>query len=304
MTARVAVVGASGFVGSAVVERLRQRCVESFGVAGPRVSGTLGATAPSDTAVAKVADTLAGATCVINAAGLGEATAGSNAELDGANGLMPGLLARACRRHGVRLIHVSSAAVQGRLPLDSSERYAAFSPYSRSKVIGEQAVLATPGEVCVVRPPGVHSPTRSVTRSIIALAGSPFSTVAAPGNDNAPQAQLGNVADAIAFLAVHSGPIPRIVHLPAEGISTTDLLTSLGGRAPLTIPRIPARAAITAARSIGTMSGRLAGNARRLEVLWFGQPQARSWLTDAGWSPPVGTKGWSHMRTIANREDD
>lgn len=303
MIGRVAVVGATGFVGTAVVERLRHRGVEAFGVAAPRVSGTLGAAAPSDAAVTAVVDTIAGAACVVNAAGLAEATAGGHAELDGANGLMPGLLARACSRLGVRLVHVSSAAVQGGLPLDSSQRYAPFSPYSRSKVIGEQSVLAIPGEVCVVRPPGVHSPTRSVTRSIMALARSPFSTVAAPGTDNAPQAQLVNVADAIAFLAVHDGPAPRIIHLPAEGITTTDLLTFLGDRPPLAVPRFLARAAVTAARSLGTVSGGLAGHARRLDVLWFGQPQAHSWLTDAGWAPPMGIEGWRHMTAAPDRQD-
>jgi hypothetical protein len=33
-------------------------------------------------------------------------------------------------------------------------------------------------------------------------------------------------------------------------------------------------------------------NARRLEMLWLGQKQAHSWLTQNGWSPVVGAARW------------
>lgn len=301
MKARIAVVGASGFVGSAVVVRLRARGAETIEVRAPRIKGTIGASAPSDDLVAEICELIGDATCVVNAAGMADALAADAETLDGANGLWPGLLARACLRGGQRLVHVSSAAVQGRRALDSSEQYAAFSPYSRSKVMGEQAALTSPGEVCVVRPPGVHAPTRPVTRSIISLARSPLSSVAAPGTDNAPQSQLVNVADAIAFLALHEGSVPRIVHVPAEGITTYELLRAVGGRPPQQVPRALAAMIVSAARLTGKHNGRVAGHARRLEVLWFGQTQAPSWLTEAGWLPPAGHEGWSQM-TAADKE--
>jgi hypothetical protein len=40
------------------------------------------------------------------------------------------------------------------------------------------------------------------------------------------------------------------------------------------------------------MSTRLAANARRLEMLWLGQDQADSWLTQAGWRPVAGHERW------------
>lgn len=303
MTGRVAVVGASGFVGSAVVDALRARGVDPVAVSAPRLVGTIGAPAPSAESVQVVAESLDGASCVINAAGAADALSVSTEVLDGANGLMPGLLARACLRNGARLVHVSSAAVQGALPLDSSQNYAPFSPYSRSKVIGEQAVLHSGAEVCVMRPPGVHAHDRAVTQSIARLATSPLSSVAAPGTDNSPQAQLANVADAVAFVACYPRSLPHIVHLPPEGISTASLLRSLSGHSPVLIPRALARIVVSCAKHVGARSDRFAGHARRLEVLWFGQTQEPSWLTSAGWAPPNGLDGWERSSILKDKEE-
>lgn len=303
MTAQVAVVGASGFVGRAVVERLRHHGAVVIPVKSPRVSGTVGASAPSSTEVSATAALFGDATCVINAAGISDALQPETETLDGANGLLPGLLARACEQRKARLVHISSSAVQGRLPLDSREVYASFSPYSRSKAIGEQAVLASTGDVCVFRPPGVHDGTRQVTQSVIRLARSPLSSVASPATDNAPHAQLLNVADAIAFLALYVGPLPRIVHMSSEGIGTAALLTALGGRHPVAIPRSIARLTVSSARLAGRLSSRISGHARRLEILWLGQRQADSWLNDVGWAPPVGPEGWKHMAAVTDQEE-
>ncbi|NYF97385.1 NAD-dependent epimerase/dehydratase family protein [Janibacter cremeus] len=299
----VAVVGATGFVGDAVVERLRTRGVVAKSVRAPRISGTVGAPAPTEQEVDAVAAEIAPCTAVINAAGVADSLAGGIEHLDGANGLLPGLLARACNRLGVRLVHISSAAVQGRRPgLDSTLEYQPFSAYSRSKVMGEQAVLAVGDNVCVYRPPGVHARGRAVTCAVARLASSPLRSVASPGTDNAPQALLENVADAAVTLALYSGVVPRVVHHPAEGITTSGLLTALGSKPPHVVPRAAAQLVVAAAQNACRCSTGLAGQARRLEVLWLGQEQAHSWLTDIGWKPPVGTGGWGRM-TIATNMD-
>lgn len=299
----VAVVGASGFVGSAVVRSLEQTGIEVIRVRSPRLVGSVGAHAPSHDEVRQISRMFKNADCVINAAGVADALAVDTLTMDGANGLLPGLLARACAQRGIRLVHVSSAAVQGRLPLDSTARYAPFSPYSRSKVIGEHAALAVDAGVCVFRPPGVHAPTRDVTRSIVRVARSPLSSVAAPGGANTPQAQLINVADAITFLALHDGPLPQIVHLPSEGITTSQLMRVLGRREPTLIPRRLARVVVRTARCLGVRSGRFAGIERRLDLLWFGQEQAHSWLTDVGWAPPISKDGWHHITPLTDQEE-
>lgn len=295
MSAHVRVFGGTGFIGSAVVSRLREQGVSVSVSRSPRLRGTVGSLPPTVREVERLADTFDDVDCVINAAGVSDALAGEKEMLDGANGLLPGLLARAASLRKIRLVHISSAAVQGRLSLDSTERYAPFSAYSRSKVIGEHAVLAVGGDVCVFRPPGVHAPNRQVTRSLVSLASSPLSSVASPGSHNSPQAQLGNVADAISVLALYPGRLPRIVHLPSEGVTTSGLLTSLGHQTPMHLPNAFARATIAAANLAGSFSNTLAAHTRRLEILWLGQEQSASWLTQIGWRPPAGIEGWARM---------
>lgn len=296
MRATVAVVGGTGFVGRAVIERLQTRDVAVRIVKAPRVSGTFGAPEPSGALIEALAAELSPCNAVVNAAGASDALSGGLDSLNGANGLLPGFLARACSRLSVRLVHVSSAAVQGRRSkLDSTLERQPFSAYSRSKVMGEQAVLAVGGDICVYRPPGVHARCRAVTRTVARLASSPVSSVASPGTDNAPHALLENVAEAIVTLALHPDAVPTVVHHPSEGITTSDLLTALGNKPPLLVPRAVARLLVRAAQCSGRLSSTIAGQARRLEVLWLGQDQAPSWLTEIGWSPPVGLEGWARL---------
>lgn len=298
----VAVVGGTGYIGSAVMERLHTLGIEAHAVAAPRLSGSFGAPAPSSEVIEGLAKHLLPCTVVVNAAGAADALAGGLDHVDGANGLLPGLLARACDRLRVRLIHISSAAVQGRrTDLDSTLQYQPFSAYSRSKVMGEQAAMAIGGDICIYRPPGVHARNRAVTRAVARLAASPARSVASPGTGNAPHALLENVADAVVTLALYPEAIPSVVHHPSEGITTSELLEVLGGRPPFLVPRAVALLVVHAARATGRLSTLGPGRARRLEMLWLGQSQAHSWLTEVGWSPPVGTEGWA---ALGPRGDD
>jgi dTDP-4-dehydrorhamnose reductase len=99
-------------------------------------------------------------TRVLNAAALSR---GGDCERDPAlaqrlNADLPGQLARAARERGFRLVHVSTDLVFGGRP-PQGERFAedeAPSPvdvYGRSKVAGEERVLAADPSACVVRLP-------------------------------------------------------------------------------------------------------------------------------------------------------
>lgn len=301
----VGVLGATGFVGSAVAKALADRGALAKKISAPRLVATQGkAISPEHyrEAIAALYVNLDGCTSVVNAAGVADSGAGYQEVVWGANALLPGLIAKVAGAHNIRAVHVSSAAVQGRKTiLDASDEVDGFSLYARSKIAGEKAVQEANPFAVIYRPPGVHGPGRPVTHAVSRLAKSPFASVAAPGTDNAPQAQINNVADAIAFLAITRLDPPPIVSHPSEGISTSTLMEELGGKRPAHIPRPLARATVDTAFAFSRVFPRLTSQARRLEVLWFGQKQAPSWLTEVGWRPPVGISGWQQLRGLPER---
>lgn len=305
MPQRVVIFGGTGFVGAEVGLALRARGAVVVPLTTPRLRSAN----PEDARdildgltdeIARLADQLLGADCVVNAAGVAEASNRDEGVLTAANGILPGFLARAAATANVpRFVQVSSAAVQGRARvLDSSPSVSPFSPYSRSKVLGEIQVRLGHPRAVTYRPPGVHGPDRRVSQMAARIARSPISSVARPGSSPSPQAMLRNVADAIAFLATTDVEPPANVAHPSEGLTTASVLTFLGGRRPLEIPRIVAKAAIIMLNSSAKVVPRIAANARRLEMLWFGQSQAPSWLTEAGWSPPAGHDAWQELGRI------
>lgn len=298
----VAVLGSTGFVGRAVVAALERRGVRVTPVRAPRVAA--GTTDEKHT-VGELVFALAGCTAVVNAAGLPDA-AGDNLDgLRGANSVLPGLVAQAAGRVGARMVHISSAAVQGAVTqLDSDESTHAFSPYSASKADGERAALTAGTDgVVIYRPPGVHGADRSLTRAIARLARSPLASVAGAGERPTANALVSNVGDAVAFLATTPIQPPRIVHHPSEDLTTADLLRSLGAREPRHVPDRLAVVVLAVARRVGHLRPPLLAHVRRLEMLWFGQSQAASWLTEAGWTPTHGRDEWVRLGRSLRNDD-
>lgn len=330
---RAVVVGASGFVGSHVCKALEARGVEVIRACAPRlapmsaldadtfieglgVAGGAGATetaeatettetvATTETADAsggftELLDSFRSADVVINAAGDPDASSRDSAALIAANGALPGLLGRLAVEAGAqRFVHVSSAVVQGRRPvLDASDEFDAFSAYAKSKALGERfARRFGPAQTVCYRPPSVHHESRRVTRLTARIAASPLSSVAVPGSQPTPQALAANVGAAVAELATIAAPPPAIVIHPWESLSCERLLELLGSRSPRRLPRWFARALVGAGAVAGRLVPAIAANARRIEMVWFGQGQAMSWLTEQGWVPPVGEDGWARLR--------
>ncbi len=302
---RVVIFGSTGFIGTEVARALQARGAvvdplttprPAFPDAGDPAAALLGVTE----AVNALAARLSGTDCVVNAAGVAEAGGHDERTLRAANGLVPGFLAMAAATAGVpRFVQVSSAAVQGRIGvLDASPSVAPFTPYSRSKALGEHLVRSNHPGAVTYRPPGAHGPDRHVSRVTARIARSRLSSVARPGSSPTPQALLANVADAVAFLATTKRQPPPIVAHPAEGLTTAGLLTLLGGHEPLEIPRVLARAVVMVLTGAGALTPAMAANARRLEMLWFGQSQAPSWLTEVGWSPPARQDAWRELGRI------
>lgn len=300
---RTAVLGASGFVGRAVVEALRARGSEVVALAAPRltseardVAGLRTDLARPDVreAVDRLRDALAGCTATVNAAGVAAATGGLTPDLVGANALLPTVVAQA-RPAGTRLVHVSTAAVQGsREVLDETAERDPFSPYSTSKALAEEALADDAGAV-VFRPTSVHGADRPVTRALARVLSSPLASVAGRGDGPTPQALVANVADAIAFVTLLDELPPGIVLHPWEGLTVAELVRRLGGREPRHVPEALASAAVRAGAGLGRLSPRVAGEARRLEMMWFGQHQVDGWLRSR-WDAPVGIDAWEGLR--------
>lgn len=293
---RVAVLGGTGFVGGHIVEALTRRghCVDS--ITAPRLPPCRLADldlAGWDTHVAALAAQLHDCDVVVNAAGLATPTGHELGVLLAANAALPAVVGAATG--GRRLIHVSSGAVQGNsTQLDSRPASRGFSPYSHSKVLGELALSQVTGAV-VYRPPGVHGKGRATTATTVRLARSRYASVAEPGDQNSPVALVENVADAVAYLATCEQEPPQIVHHPSEGITVGLLMHLLGDKPPRLLPTVLARGLCGTAAVAGRFNPWVAANARRLEVLWFGQEQAPSWLDEAGWTPYRQPHWWRAM---------
>lgn len=284
---RIGVFGRDGFLGSAIGSHIQELGHEVLRLPAPRLSTT--ATHPrtilleADSIVeSQDFSYLAELDVVVNAAGLARATSNNRSELNGANALLPCVLALAARKFDTaRYLHISSAAVQGRTEcLDESPTLSPSSPYGLSKSLAEAALsLQNLDTTLVFRPTSVHGHGRSLTQQLTKLARSPIASVAAPGTDPTPQVHVGQVAIAVGHLVDLSLEPPQITLQPWSGFTTASFLTSLSeGSAPHMIDRRTAAAFVRASAMTGRRVHHLAGYSRRLEMLLFGQRQSSGWL--------------------------
>lgn len=284
---RVAVFGSSGFVGSEIVRVLSDSGIEVSPVPAPRLRASSrteeglraelsGPFAAEETT--RLSEVLAGTDAVINSAGLAEPGSGESDELFGANALLPGVIAAAAEKAGVSLLlQISSAAVHGSAKvLDPLDQPVPESPYGRSKLLGEELAKFTAERtrVLIYRPTSVHGAGRAVTEKISRLARSRFSSVAAPGTDPTPQVLVEQVAEYVRRLVTNPPDTDEAIIHPWEGWTTSSFLEHMGdGKSPIRVPRSLARVALSVAKGLGKIHPGIGANARRLEMLWFGQEQ-------------------------------
>jgi nucleoside-diphosphate-sugar epimerase len=306
---KIAVLGAAGFVGRAVVDALTPVGVDVQAVHAPRIRCTTNGDPAASVRTWRSAhareygvltDALAGAEVVVNAAGLARPDSADAAALEGANAVLPGVVAwAACDAGARRLVHVSTAAVQGRRdPLDETEHYDATTPYARSKLLGERVLLDTdlsrPVETIVYRPTSVMGPTRAMTRSLVRLANRRVVPLFGDGAAPLPSALVQNVGAATVALATGASSGAIAVH-PSEGMTARALLEAFGARRFLRVPRSLARIVDLALGRHGSRSARREAWARRLELLAFGQQVQAATLNRCGYRPVADASGYRKL---------
>ena len=291
---RWAVLGATGFIGSAIVRHLVAQGADVLPLSAPRVELSpqmndgkqVAALAEGHPEAARLAEALSGVDVVINAAGMATPDGRASAALYGADSLLPAIVAAAAIRAKVgRFIHLSSAAVQGnRQVLDASSEVAPFSAFSHAKALGERAVLALVGretsdtDMLIIRATSVQGPGRPTTESLRRIAGSPLSSVAAPGDYPTVVSSLGGLTSFVEKAGRSTAALPPILLQPWEGLNVRQVLELAGDRPPIVLPAWLCRGTVTAGRTLGRAVPKVAGLARRVEIMWFGQKQGASGL--------------------------
>lgn len=289
-----AVLGSTGFIGSAVCAGLRPAGITVRAVSAPRLesaaqdaAGVLAEAAALAQVRADLAAAFAGADVVVNAAGLATPGDPDSPALRGANSLLPLVIAQAADDAGVRrFVHLSSAAVQGHRPfLDESSHLEPFSAYSRSKALGER-VLAEHTGTCstvTIRATSVQGPDRPTTAKLARLAASPLASVAGRGTAPSPVSSVDSLVQFVRTVGLYHGEVPAVVLQPWENATVAGVLEAAGGRKPLRLPAPLCRGALWAGYLVSSLAGeRLHGPLRRLELMWFGQRQVPGWAEATG----------------------
>ena len=317
---RLAIWGARGFIGRAIVKAASRAGVEVIPLPRLDVSGVNGAPHSLHLDVQswlethavereQIHDVLQGADVAVNAAGLAGPEESDLPRLMAANAVLPGVIASLVAEAFVpRLIHVSSAAVQGRMdPLDETATMRPFSPYSSSKAAGE-LVLSEPGvqvprEVIVYRPTSVQGNDRTITQSLVRLASRDFLPIAGRGDAPLPTCLVENVAAGVLHVAQMQSPCPGICLQPWEEMTTRLLLEAFGEEPKLIrVPRPAVRLACGMARRVLGGSSRREAKLRRLELLAFGQAVDACALQRAGFVPAAGVEAYRRLAERVREE--
>jgi nucleoside-diphosphate-sugar epimerase len=298
---RAFVTGATGFVGSHLVDALRRRgdavtCL----VRDPDRARALGWTdvriiagdldAPE--ALRKGCD---GAEVVYHVAG--RISARNLAEYLAVNrDGTARVLAAAARHPPQRLVHVSSLAVGGPTapgqPIEETRAPAPVTDYGRSKLAAEDLVRAAALSWTIVRPPVVYGERDRETLRIFRLARARLGPVIGDGTQELSVVYAGDLAAALIAAALAPDAAGRVYYAAHPAVTTSRGLVEAVGRAVGARPRylpIPGPLARIALWTVGSLA-HLAGRATVLSADKVNEFLAPAWTCradalarDAGW---------------------
>jgi dTDP-4-dehydrorhamnose reductase len=213
---RLLVPGGHGQLGTDVAEQARS--------AGHEVTAP-GSRELDITDAAAVDAAVAGVDVVVNCAAH-TAVDAAESEPDAAaavNETGPGLLARACARHGVRLVHVSTDYVfpgDAETPYEPGDPTGPRSVYGRTKLAGEQAVLAALPGAHVVRTAWVYGAAgANFVRTMARLEGE-RETLTVVDDQHGSPTWTGDLAAGLLELAARTDLPGGVLHATNGGSTT------------------------------------------------------------------------------------
>lgn len=260
---RVAVTGASGFIGRHATAHLMARGDTVVRIARPFVPAPLAAAFRQVDAVVHLAGVVAATT---------------EAAYFEANVAATRVVAEAAREAGVRLVHVSSLAAAGPAPAaaprSEDDPPAPMTAYGRSKLEGEATVSGAAGlHWTILRPGVVYGRGDRALVPLFRLARS--GVLPLIGRSTAAYTFI-HVADAVNAIAaaVDRAPVGRTIFVGhPRPVTARELIEGVraragGGAAIVRVPQPILRAAATVGDAIGWMRGRpFAINSRRYDEL-------------------------------------
>jgi len=273
---KVLVTGATGFLGGAILRRLRAADPDGSARAlvrpGRSVPEGIEAVEGDLSDPTTFAAALDGVDRVIHA-GARVSTSGAWEEFESTNVEGTRLLIEAAEAAGIEhFVHVSSLSVYDvqrddaeldeDSPLESGAEGRGF--YARSKLEADrvaQAAIERGAPVTIVRPGLIFGPGRPVPLARRSVAAGPFRVVLASPSYLMPMAYVDNVADALILAAQRPQAVGRIYTVIDEHVRQSDyarMFREASGQSfrPIFVPPALIRAAVSAVEAASKLAGR------------------------------------------------